>query len=79
MLAIKGLWEFSKIGAEISPPGWSAIIAHAEQREILDMLSSWTVQANRLFELDAPESCWPMQPAGTMPRRRSSAPAPLMG
>jgi len=56
MLAIKGLWEFSRIGAEISSPGWSAIIAHAERRQILDMLSSWTVQANRLFELDAPDA-----------------------
>jgi len=55
MLAIKGLWEFSRIGAEISSPGWSAIIAHAERRQILDMLSSWAVQANRLFQLDAPD------------------------
>ena len=55
MLAIKGLWEFSRVGAEISPPGWSAIIEHAEQRKILDMLSSWSVQANRLFGLEVPD------------------------
>ncbi len=55
MLAIKGLWEFSRVGADISPRGWRAIVEHAEQREILDVLSSWAVQANRLFGLNIPE------------------------
>jgi hypothetical protein len=55
MLAIKGLWEFSRVGAEIPPVGWRAIVEHAEQRGILDMLSSWSVQANRLFGLEAPQ------------------------
>jgi hypothetical protein len=55
MLAIKGLWEFSRVGAELSPLGWSDIIAHAEPRKILVMLSSCSVQANRLFGLDAPD------------------------
>ena len=54
MLAIKGLWEFSRVGADISPRGWRAIIEHAEQRGILDVLSSWAVQAKRLFGLDIP-------------------------
>lgn len=54
MLAIKGLWEFANVGAETPPPGWDAIIAHARQRNILDMLSSWSVQTNRLFGLEAP-------------------------
>ncbi len=49
MLAIKGLWEFARVGAEIPPTGWEAVIIHAKQRRIFDMLSSWTVQANRLF------------------------------
>jgi hypothetical protein len=56
MLSIKGLWEFARVGAEISPEGWSAIIAQAEQRDFLDMLSSWAVQANRLFGLEVPET-----------------------
>lgn len=55
MLAIKGLWEFSQVGAEVSPQGWRAIVAHAEQRGIIDMLSSWSIQANRLFGLEAPK------------------------
>jgi len=54
LLAIKGLWEFSRVGAEVSPEGWRAIIDHAEKREFLDVLSSWAIQANRLFELRAP-------------------------
>jgi len=56
ILAIKGLWEFARVGAELSPDEWNAIIAHAEQRDIFAMLSSWAVQANRLFELRAPET-----------------------
>lgn len=54
MLAIKGLWEFSRVGADLSAQGWRTIIEHAEQREILDVLSSWAVQARRLFGLDVP-------------------------
>jgi hypothetical protein len=55
MLALKGLWEFSKVGSELTPEGWSTIIAHAEHRKILDMLSSWSVQAHLLFGFDAPQ------------------------
>ena len=54
VLAIKGLWEFSRVGADVSPKGWCAIIDHAEKREFLAVLASWTIQANRLFELSAP-------------------------
>jgi hypothetical protein len=54
MLAIKGLWEFARVGAELSPQAWDTIVAHAEQRKFFDMLSSWTVQAKRLFGLEAP-------------------------
>ena len=54
MLAIKGLWEFSRVGGEVSPAGWRTIIDHAAQRKFLDVLSSWTIQANRLFGLKAP-------------------------
>jgi hypothetical protein len=54
MLALKGLWEFARVGAELSPQAWYTIIAHAEQRHILAMLSNWAVQANRLFGLEAP-------------------------
>lgn len=54
MLAIKGLWEFSRVGDEVSPAGWRSIIQHAAQREFLDVLSSWAIQANRLYGLDAP-------------------------
>ena len=55
MLAIKGLWEFFRVGSEVSAEGWCAIIAHARQRECLDVLSSWSIQANRLFGLKAPQ------------------------
>ena len=55
MLALKGLWEFARVGGETSPPGWLAIIGHAEERRILAMLSSWCIQANRLFGLDVPQ------------------------
>ena len=55
MLAVKGLWEFARGGAVFSSAGWNAFFAHAEQRGILDMLSSWAVQANRLFGLEAPD------------------------
>jgi hypothetical protein len=55
MLALKGLWEFASAASDVSPLGWRAIIAHAEQRQIFTMLSSWTVQAHRLFGLKAPE------------------------
>jgi hypothetical protein len=55
MLAVKGLWEFARVGAELSPQGWDVIVAQAEQGNLLEMLSSWAVQANRLFELAAPD------------------------
>jgi hypothetical protein len=54
MLAIKGLWEFSRVGGEITPQGWSAATAHAENSGIVDVLSSWSIQANRLFGLEVP-------------------------
>ena len=56
MLAIKGLWEFSEVGAEIPSDRWSAIITHAEQHKFLGMLSSWSIQASRLFGLEVPEA-----------------------
>jgi hypothetical protein len=55
MLAIKGLWEFAKVGSTVSPPGWRAISTHAAERGVDVMLSSWCIQANRLFGLKAPE------------------------
>src|SRR5262245_38688804 len=54
MLAIKGLWEFSRVGGELSPQNWNVIIAHAESRGIVDVLSSWSIQASRLFGLEVP-------------------------
>jgi hypothetical protein len=55
MLAIKGLWEFSKVGAEITGQGWSTLMAHAENRDIVDVLSSWSIQSNQLFGLEVPQ------------------------
>jgi hypothetical protein len=55
MLALKGLWEFSRVGAELGPQGWKSIIAHTEERGVLAMLSSWSVQAHHLFGLRAPD------------------------
>ena len=62
LLAIKGLWEFSRVGAEVSPQGWRAIIDHAEQSDGLDALSSWAIQANRLFGLTAPTDLLELEP-----------------
>ena len=53
MLALKGLWEFARVGEEISLSGWRTIIAHSKERRILAILSSWCIQANRLFGLAA--------------------------
>jgi hypothetical protein len=55
MLALKGLWEFARVGREISLSGWSTIITHAKERGILAILSSWGIQANQLFGLAAPQ------------------------
>jgi hypothetical protein len=55
MLALKGLWEFARVGGEISGLGWRAISSHAEERCILAILSSWCIQANLLFGLDVPQ------------------------
>ena len=62
MLAIKGLWEFSRVGGDVSPEGWRAIIDNAEQRDVLDVLSSWAIQANRLFGLAAPSDLIELEP-----------------
>ena len=69
MLAIKGLWEFSRVGAEIPSDRWSAIITHAEQHKFLGMLSSWSIQASRLFGLEVPEALLCHEP-GPETRRR---------
>jgi hypothetical protein len=61
MLALKGLWEFSRVGGEVSAEGWRAIISHAGQRNCLDVLSSWSIQANRLFGLKAPQQLLAME------------------
>ena len=55
MLALKGLWEFASVAGDIAPSAWRELIAHAEQRQIFTMLSSWALQAHRLFGLKAPE------------------------
>jgi hypothetical protein len=55
MLALKGLWEFAKVGSGLTPEVWESIIAHARERNIFDMLSSWSVQGHRLFGLNAPQ------------------------
>jgi hypothetical protein len=55
MLALKGLWEFASVAHEVTPSGWRAIIAHAKERQIFTMLSSWSIQAHRLFGLEATE------------------------
>ena len=54
LLSLKGLWEFSKLGGELTQAQWHTIIQHAAQRKFLDVLSSWAIQANLLFGLDAP-------------------------
>jgi hypothetical protein len=62
MLAIKALWEFSSGGADVSPEGWRDIINHAERRGIVDVLSSWAIQANRLFGLGVPSELLEFEP-----------------
>ncbi len=61
MLAVKGLWEFSRVTSQVSPEGWRAIIDVSADRRILPVLSSWTIQANRLFGLDAPQELVTLQ------------------
>lgn len=55
LLAIKGLWEFTMVGSGLSPEAWTAIVEHAGQRGVLDVLASWVAQANRLFGLKIPD------------------------
>jgi lauroyl/myristoyl acyltransferase len=62
ILAIKGLWEFSRVGAEVATEGWRAIIDHAEKGGLLDVLSSWAIQANRLFGLGVPSDLLEFEP-----------------
>jgi hypothetical protein len=69
MLALKGLWEFSKVGSGLTTEGWRTIIAHAEERHILDMLSSWSVQAHGLFGLNVPQQLLAFPPG----RKRAAA------
>jgi len=35
ILALKGLWEFANVARDVPPSGWNAIIAHANEREIV--------------------------------------------
>jgi hypothetical protein len=56
LLAIKGLWEFAMVGSELSPEAWEAIIAQARDRGCIDVMTSWVVQANRLFGLRIPDT-----------------------
>ncbi len=55
LLAIKGVWEFAMVGGELSREGWCSIIEHAGERGIIDVLTSWIVQANWLFGLRIPD------------------------
>ena len=54
ILAIKDLWEFSRLGYALPPQSWRAIAAHMDQGGGSDFLGSWIVQAGRLFGLAAP-------------------------
>ena len=55
LLALKGLWEFCMAANELSNDEWRLIASHMEARGRLDVLSSWIVQANRLFGLAVPD------------------------
>jgi hypothetical protein len=54
LLTIKGLWEFTMVGSQLSPNAWHSLIDHAKRRDIVDILASWVIQANRLFNLPIP-------------------------
>jgi hypothetical protein len=56
LLAIKRLWEFAMGASELSPDGWASLIDYCEKRGIGNILASWVVQANRLFNLKIPSS-----------------------
>ena len=56
LLAIKGLWEFAMVGRELSPQAWESIAEQAKDRDAIDVLTSWAVQANRLFGLKVAEA-----------------------
>ena len=55
LLAIKGLWEFAMVGSGLTPSAWNAIVEHAGERGVMDVLASWVAQANRLFGLKIPD------------------------
>lgn len=55
MLALKGLWEFACVACELLPSDWNVVTQQAKERGIVSILSSWSVQANRLFGLGAPQ------------------------
>lgn len=62
MLALKGLWEFANVASDVSPTGWGTIIAHSEQRRVFPLLSSWAIQAHRLFGLSVPDALMTSKP-----------------
>ncbi len=62
MLALKGLWEFANVAAGVSSTGWGKIIAHSEQRRVSPLLSSWAIQAHRLFGLSVPHALMTSEP-----------------
>jgi hypothetical protein len=52
MLALKAIWEFARLGSELSDEAWRSIAAHLEARGDPDLLGSCQVLAKHLFGLD---------------------------
>jgi hypothetical protein len=53
-LAVKGLWEFTMLGATLSEESWKSIVDHLDQHRQLNLLASWALQADHLFGLSYP-------------------------
>ena len=53
-LSIKGVWEWAMLAQAFSDDDWTAVRAHMRAAKALDILDSWSLQARRLFHLEAP-------------------------
>lgn len=53
-LCIKGLWEWSMLASRFTPDDWKTLRDHMRSAGAFDMLNSWSMLADWLFQLKAP-------------------------
>jgi hypothetical protein len=56
ILALKPLWEWTMLTRNCSRDDWQDIAGHMREAGALDLLSSWLVQAQRLFGAPPPQT-----------------------